>query len=265
MTDAAAWQRAADPARRLGHAVEFHASIGSTSDRARELLAAGREGIAVVADLQTAGRGRRGRAWESPPGVNLMVSVAFRPSLDPAALGLLGLAAALAARSACVTAAGGRPLWLRWPNDLVAADGAKLAGVLVETALVEGRPADAVVGIGINANWRRADMPPELVERATSLCELTGTDVDRVALLSLLLGALDGELRALEDGRSPVPRAREADALAGRQVRVDTGSEVLGGRSLGIDEDGALLLETHGERRALHAGEVVAVREALPA
>jgi BirA family biotin operon repressor/biotin-[acetyl-CoA-carboxylase] ligase len=265
MTDASAWQRAADPARRIGRAVEFHPSIGSTSDRARELLAVGDQGTAVVADLQTAGRGRRGRTWESSPGVNLMVSVAFRPSLEGPALGWLGLAAALAARQACVTAAGGRPVWLRWPNDLVAADGAKLGGVLVETALAEGRPAEAVVGIGINANWRRADMPTEIAERATSLREMAGADVDRVALLGVLLAALDDEVRGLEAGRSPVPRAREADALAGRWVSVETGRAVLAGRAAGIDDDGALLLEVDGARRALHVGEVVSVRDAVTA
>ncbi|MGH2456638.1 MAG: biotin--[acetyl-CoA-carboxylase] ligase, partial [Candidatus Limnocylindria bacterium] len=101
MTDASAWQRAVDPARRVGHALELHASIGSTNDRARQaLLEPGGEGRAVVAELQTAGRGRRGRAWLSPPGVNLMVSVALRPRLDPAAAGRLGLAVALATRDA---------------------------------------------------------------------------------------------------------------------------------------------------------------------
>ena len=77
----ATWTAAADPRRRIGHAVEFHPEIGSTNDRARELLETDGAGIAVVTDLQTAGRGRRGRTWVSPAGVNLMCSVALRPRL----------------------------------------------------------------------------------------------------------------------------------------------------------------------------------------
>jgi BirA family transcriptional regulator, biotin operon repressor / biotin---[acetyl-CoA-carboxylase] ligase len=264
MTDASAWQRAADPARRIGHVVEFHPSIDSTSNRARELLAAGREGVAVVADEQTAGRGRRGRGWSSPAGVNLMVSVAFRANLEPEGLGHLGLAAALAVRGACMSLAPTTRLWLRWPNDLVAGDGAKLAGVLVETSIAEGQPVDAVVGMGINANWARAEMPDEIAARATSLAELGGGEVDRVALLAALLRAVDGELSALERGLSPVQRARQASALDGRWVEVETGNGILSGTVAGIDDDGALLLEADGKRRALHVGEVVAVRDAVP-
>ncbi|HLY36279.1 MAG TPA: hypothetical protein VKU35_06185, partial [Candidatus Limnocylindria bacterium] len=78
MRSSAVWSTAAEPGRRVGHRIEFHASIGSTNDRAWQLLRAGNEGIAVVADLQTAGRGRHGRTWSSPPGVNLMVSVGVR-------------------------------------------------------------------------------------------------------------------------------------------------------------------------------------------
>src|SRR5207302_7656947 len=84
------WSGAGDPGRRLGRTVEFHPTIGSTNDRAWELLGQGDEGTAVVADLQTAGRGRRGRTWSSPPGVNLMVSVGIRPNIPAADAWLLG-------------------------------------------------------------------------------------------------------------------------------------------------------------------------------
>ena len=84
MTHPADWSRAADPGRRIGRAIEFHAEIASTNDRARAALAEpGGEGLAVVADLQTAGRGRRGRTWISPAGANLLFSVAWRPTVAP--------------------------------------------------------------------------------------------------------------------------------------------------------------------------------------
>jgi BirA family biotin operon repressor/biotin-[acetyl-CoA-carboxylase] ligase len=263
MTDALEWSRAADPARRIGSAVEHHASIGSTNDRARELLAdADVEGVAVIADHQSAGRGRRGRAWLSPPGRNLMVSVAIRPRLDQARAGLLGIAAAVAARDACGRTVSGHRLGLRWPNDVVNADGLKLAGLLLETTLVGERLVDAVIGVGVNVNWHRAEMPPEIAQRAISLADLAGTDVDRVALLADLLERLDREIAALEEGVSPVDRFREASVLDGRGVRVEVGEDRLEGTVAGVADDGALLLDTTAGRLALSVGEVVAVRDA---
>ena len=259
----ASWSAAADPSRRIGRTVEFHPEIGSTNDRAREALAAGEgDGLAVVADLQTAGRGRRGRTWSSPAGVNLMLSVAVRPRIDAADAGLVGIAAALAVRDACVERVPGADLRVRWPNDVVAADGHKLAGLLVETALEDGRLAEAVIGIGINVNWRVADMPAEVRDRATSLCELAGAPVDRVALLASVLGALDGEVARLELHESPAARLSSVSALDGRQVTVDLGDDRLQGTAAGISDQGLLLLDTDAGRVALAVGEVVSVRDA---
>ncbi|HTE65066.1 MAG TPA: biotin--[acetyl-CoA-carboxylase] ligase, partial [Candidatus Binatia bacterium] len=149
MTDPADWSQAADSARRIGRAVEFHAEIPSTNDRARAALReAGGEGLAVVADLQTAGRGRRGRTWISPAGANLLFSVALRPSIAPRMAGLLGVAAALAVRDAAALIAPDAGLAVRWPNDLVDRHGRKVAGLLVETALAGGELTEAVIGIG---------------------------------------------------------------------------------------------------------------------
>ena len=265
MTDPADWSRAADPERRIGRAVEFHAEIGSTNDRAREALAEpGGEGLAVVADLQTAGRGRRGRTWISPAGANLLVSVAWRPRIEPRLAGLLGVAAALAVRDACASLVPDAGLSIRWPNDLVDAGGRKVAGLLVETALEGGELTEVVVGMGINANWLPAAMPVEIAEGATSLQALLGAPVDRVLLLGQLLAALDAEARALERGESPVGRLREVSWLDGRLVEVDTGATTIEGRAAGIADDGSLLLDAEVGRVALSVGEVARVHEALP-
>ena len=260
-----AWPIAADPSRRVGHTVEFHPEIGSTNARAREALRqpAG-DGLAVVADRQTAGRGRRGRRWESPAGVNLTVSVGLRPRIAPQQVGLLGIAAALAVRDACAAEVPGHELLVKWPNDVVAADGLKVAGLLVETALEDGQLAEAVIGIGINVTWLRSEMPAELRERATSLLELAGRPIDRVSLLARLLAALDHELAALESGVSPVRRLQAVSAIAGLQVSIDLGSSRLDGRAAGISDEGFLLLDTTAGRVSLSIGEVVAVRE-IPA
>lgn len=259
----ASWSAAADPSRRIGRTIEFHAEIGSSNDRAREALASGvDDGLAVVADLQTAGRGRRGRTWSSPAGVNLMVSVGVRPRIEGSDAGLLGIAAAMAVRDACAAQVPGADLRVRWPNDVVDADGRKLAGLLVETAMEDGRLAEAVIGIGINVNWLVADMPMEVRDRATSLVKLAGHPVDRVTLLAAVLAALDAAITELERGASPIARLTRVSALDGRYVTVDLGTERLVGVAAGVSEQGLLLLDTDAGRVALAVGEVVAVRDA---
>jgi len=219
----------------------------------------------VVADLQTAGRGRRGRTWISPAGVNLLFSVAWRPAIAPRVAGLLGGSAALAVRDACAALVPDAGLAVRWPNDLVDAEGRKVAGLLVETALEGGELTEAVVGIGINVNWLPAEMPREIGGSATSLRVLLGSPIDRVALLGSVLSALDAEMGALERGESPLPRVRAVSWLDGRQVEVDTGAATIAGRVAGIADDGSLLLDAEVGRLALSVGEVVRVHEAVPA
>ena len=248
------------PHRTVGRRVEYHERIGSTNDRARELLREGEEGTVVVADLQTAGRGRRGRAWESPSGVNLMLSAGLRVALAADSAWQLGASTALAVRAACAPHA---ELQVKWPNDLVTRDGAKVAGLLLETALADDRLVQAIVGIGINVNWRRAEMSPEIAARATSLCDVAGVEIDRGVLLGRLLDELDAELLALVRGNSPLARLRAASWLDGRPVRVTAEDDEVDGVVAGIGDDGALVVETDGGRRFVSYGEVVAV--ALPA
>lgn len=260
------WASAADPTRRVGRRVEFHPEIGSTNDRARTALhEPDDDGLAVVADLQTAGRGRRGRSWASPSGVNLMVSVGLRPRLAASRAGLMGIVSALAVRDACASLVPGDSLRLKWPNDVVAADGRKVAGLLVETAVSGDDLAEAIIGMGINVNWPAAEMPPDLAARAASLCDLAGRALDRVELLRRLMTALDRELAALERGESPLARLSAVSALDGRHVTVETGVGLVEGRVAGIADDGQLLLDTADGRRALAVGEVIGVREAATA
>ena len=256
------WTAVADSTRRVGRRVEFHAEIGSTNDRARAALAeVDGDGLAVVADLQTAGRGRRGRGWASPPGANLMVSVGLRPDLPASRAGLLGIAAALAVRDAAASLVPGAGLLVKWPNDVVATDGRKVAGLLLETAVSGERLAEAIIGMGINVNWPAAEMPGELQGRATSLSDLAGAPVDRVALLRATLAALDRELAALERDESPLQRLAAVSALDGRRVTVDAGDELVDGTVAGISPDGLLLLDTTRGRLALSVGEVISVRQ----
>ena len=260
MTD---WQRADRPRRRIGKGVEVHASIGSTNDRARVLLdEPDGEGRAVVTELQTAGRGRRGRTWVSPPGRNLMLSVAVRPQVAAADAWRLGLAVALAARSACAAVA---PVTLKWPNDIVSDDGAKVGGLLIETEIGGDLVTSVVIGIGINVNWPRSEMPAQIAGDATSLGELAGVPIDRADLLATLLDALDAELLAVESGHSPLARYRQACATLGTDVGVETATGLIEGRAIEIDERGALVIEAPTGRVALMSGEIVRVRSGAPA
>ena len=239
--------------------------IGSTNDRARALLAEhGGAGRAVVADLQTAGRGRRGRSWLSPPGENLMVSVGLHAALAADRAGWLGASVALAVCRACALTAPAAGMAIRWPNDIVDGRGRKVAGLLIETAVAGDRLTEAIIGIGINANWRVAQMPVEIAHRATSLADLVGHEVDRVDLLERLLVALDEEVGALEAGRSPVGDLRDRFWLTGRPVIVEFEGGRVEGVVAGVRDDGALLLTTDSGPVALTIGEVVSVRDPEP-
>lgn len=253
------WVNAARAGRRIGHGVEFHASLPSTNDRARTRLAdADGDGLAVVAELQTAGRGRRGRTWESPAGTNLLLSVGLRPrGVAAATAWQISAAAALAGVRACAPWAA---LAVRWPNDLVTADGLKVAGLLIETAAEDDALTEAVVGIGMNVNWRRADMPSEIAVGATSLADIAGTEVNRVAVATRLLEELDRQITAIEAGRSPYEAYRAASWLTGRLVDIDVAGTPIRDRVTGIADDGGLELE--GRPGSLTAGEVVRVRTA---
>ena len=251
--------------RRIGHRVERHTSIGSTNDRARELLeGADGDGFVVVAEEQTSGRGRRGRSWQSPPGRNLLLSVALMPDLAAADAWRLGLATALAVAEACDAVA---PVALKWPNDIIgASDGRKLGGLLIETMAEGDRLRAAVLGIGINVNWRRAEMPAELQDQATSLADLAAGPVDREVLLERILNGLDAEIAAIEAGDSPLARYRARCSTLGSAVSVETATGTVHGRAVDLDATGALVVEDErGERHVVTGGEVTRLRPAVPA
>ena len=208
-------------------------------------------GTVVVAEEQTAGRGRQGRSWSAPRGRGLTFSVLLRP--EPADLAMLPLAAAVAVCEACESVAAVECA-IKWPNDVLI-DGRKLAGILIESRPQEGW---AVVGIGINVNVSPDELGPELERTATSLQIETGAPVDRGRVLDALikgLAARTGAGALTSPGLLPDYRAR--DALKGRSISWSAGETSLEGIASGIDELGNLVVFTSsGERVALDAGEV---------
>ena len=248
--------------------VRWVAETGSTN---RDLLSAAAEGVpeglVLVADHQTAGRGRLDRAWIAPAGASLLVSVLLRPDVGPEDLFLLTLACGLAAADAVEEVAGVRP-GLKWPNDLVVADGPladrKLAGILAESHVVKGKVDAVVVGMGLNLDWP-AELPEELAATAASVNHLTGGSVDREDVLVAWLRHYDRHLTAitteLERGEF-LDEVRAASATLGRDVRVERSDGFFEGHAVAIADDGRLLVDCGGDGGvvAVTVGDIVHAR-----
>ena len=238
--------------------VVYLPTTGSTNDVAKELAAQGAlEGTVVVADEQTAGRGRMKRRWLAPPGTCLLCSILFRPTLPPTQAQRLTMLCSLAAADAIKKVAG---LWvaLKWPNDLIvkSQNWHKLAGVLTETGILGERLEFVVVGIGINVNVEPEALP-SLAQDATSILAETGRHVDRVALLAALLAGVEQRYEALRAGESPHQEWAARLATLGRPVQATTCAGVLTGMAESVDGDGALLLRMpDGTLHRLVAGDV---------
>ena len=245
-------------------------AVDSTQRVVREWLDDDTQEVAVaVADYQSAGRGRKGREWMTPPGAGLLLSVGFRPeSLAPKHGWRLAAIVSLAMRDAAEEQAGLKDgtLWLKWPNDIVAeaTDRSlrKVAGVLGETVADERGVATAVVGIGVNTNWDSVDFPWALSPTMTSLRELSGKrPIDHEALLDAFLARLEPRYEALKQGRFDAGGWSAAQRTTGRQVLVDLPTDTLAGIATGVDpESGALLVESDGRNVTVDSGEVVRCR-----
>jgi len=240
-------------------AVRYFEEIGSTNTEALEQAKAGApEGLVVVADHQTAGRGRLGRTWSAEPGSALLVSVLLRPPLPVDEVPVVLMAAGLAACDGVEAAAGFRPK-LKWPNDLVVGE-RKLAGLLTEST---GEPGPAVVlGLGLNVTARA--YPEELDQPATSCEEEAGRPVGREDLLVGLLRALETRYSAVlaAGGRAATLTAYRADsATVGRRVRVElTGGEALEGEATGVAGDGRLVVVDAAGEHYVSVGDVKHLR-----
>jgi BirA family biotin operon repressor/biotin-[acetyl-CoA-carboxylase] ligase len=253
--------RRAWSASRLGSRVVPFGETDSTNSRALELARKGTpDGTLVLAETQTGGRGRMGRRWHSPPGVNLYFSLVLRPSRparDAAWLGLASAAAVARSLSRCA----GLPVSVKWPND-VRISRRKVAGLLLEQAVQGDTAAAVVLGIGVNVNLRREDIPAELAESATSLYIQTGRPHDRA-------GVLLGLVESLEEAYARYLRGADSDIRNqvvgimdpfGEKVRVQSGDRSVEGVVAGLADDGALVLRLDDERTvSVHAGETTGI------
>jgi BirA family transcriptional regulator, biotin operon repressor / biotin---[acetyl-CoA-carboxylase] ligase len=290
---------------RIGWRVHYYDEVDSTQRIAAEFANQGAaQGTVVIAELQNAGRGRMGRQWHSPPGVNLYATIILRPTMPLNEVPRLSLVAGVAAAEALETVAPGR-VALKWPNDVWLANSDLSAGAsdltpgpfpkgkgskYGEASLPKGKGADSkkvsgrdsvpwrkaggiiaeaitdgsqrlqcvLLGIGLNLNLAREQVPPELRDKATSVRIATGRPCDRIAFAGALFKRLDTRYMETETQGFGVirPLWEHFSALTGRSVVVvDTGARITGVVK-GIDTDGALLLETAAGMQRILTGDV---------
>ncbi len=237
--------------RYVGRPLRYLPSTGSTMDDARDLAMAGApSGASVVAGEQTAGRGRLGRSWVAPAGVNLSVSIMLRPTREQ--LARLALVAPLAVRDA-IAAVGGPDPMFKWPNDVLV-QGRKIAGILIEGAFAGDEAAHAIMGIGLNVNLDTAAYP-EIAAIATSIAREVGHLVPIEDTLAALLNAVERWIE--EDGEEARRAWRDRLETLGRDVTVTFLGRSERGVAEDVDHTGALLLRRRdGSLVRLPAGEV---------
>ncbi len=245
----------------LGRNIRHVSETTSTNTLAAEWGAAGApEGAVVVADFQTAGRGRLGRTWLAAPGENATFSVVLRPGLPPERLGLLTLAASLGVAEAVGDAAPGLAPRIKWPNDIYVQN-RKCCGMLLESSLGAGadvRAAVVILGIGLNVNQTR--FAPELARTAISLRLASGREVSRAAVLAAVLNRFEPWYAALREGRMEgITQAYEERmlGLGGPMTLHYVGTDrVFTGIARGVTAEGALRLETPTGEHTFISGEV---------
>lgn len=255
--------------RFLGRQVLYYPLVGSTNDVAKEVAEKGApEGTLVVADQQSAGRGRLKRSWFSPPGSGIWMSLILRPRVSlaqaPRYTLVVGVAVAEAIRSLTGLAAG-----IKWPNDVLIR-GRKVAGILTELRAEPEAVAYAIVGVGINVSQPADAFPPELRGIATSIAAELGQAhgsepaVTRAELIADILNRLEADYLSLPPTGLGVLRQRwvNLSVTLGEPVAIsDVGGEIFRGRAVDLQEDGSLVVEgERGERRAFIAGEVTLLR-----
>ncbi|HEV8717463.1 MAG TPA: biotin--[acetyl-CoA-carboxylase] ligase [Candidatus Binatia bacterium] len=249
--------------RFLGTPLHFFETIDSTNTYAARLAREGAaEGTIVIADSQSGGKGRLGRSWVSPPGVNLYLSAILRPPVPAATVPQLNLLAAVAVADTIVQVCGLTPA-IKWPNDVLVG-GKKVCGILAEMQTEAGALRAVVLGIGVNLNAPLSAFPEELRDKASSLFLAGSRLIDRPAFAAALLTHLEKlYVLWLEEGFPALRPAWEHHAvwMIGSPITVAAPEGTVAGTVLGLDSDGALLLQegNSGTPRRLLAGDVTVV------
>ena len=252
--------------RWLARDITYLDSTDSTNRVASDLARAGAaHGTTVIAEAQSAGRGRLGRSFFSPPYRNLYTSIVLRPRVTTAVAPSLILSAGIGvAESVAATLGDEAAVELKWPNDVLI-DGLKASGILMELAAEATRVDFLILGIGVNLNVDPAEFPEAFRATATSLAARLSRPVDRVAFARRLYGTLEAvlDLHAQRGFDAVRPRFESRFRMAGREVRVvELGGREIAGTALGIEDDGALRVRREdGSIERVVAGDVTVAKE----
>lgn len=256
--------RAALSGKKIGEPLYFFSSVESTNQLAFNIAGEGAsEGTVIVADHQTRGRGRMQRVWQSPPALNLYISVILRPALAPAFSSPLTIMAGVAIFD--VLAGYCPQVRLKWPNDVLI-NNKKVCGILTEIKTIGNKIDFVIIGIGININMQIDDLLPSLAPIATSLRVETGKPLDRVDLTVKLLERMGAFYASfLTEGINPLRELwLSAAQLVGRLVEVTFGAEVYRGIVSGMDDSGALMImDEMGEKQRIIAGDLKVIKGSL--
>lgn len=238
-----------------GQEIVYFESVGSTNQVAKGLADKGApEGTLVIAEEQTAGKGRLGRRWVAPAGTSLLFSLLFYPNLALEEVPRLTMVASLATSEA-IESVTGLLVKFKWPNDILI-QGKKAGGILTEVGVTGERLDYVVVGIGLNVNWNPSETP-ELAGKATSLSEEWGREVSRLDLLQRLLLHMEKGYLRLQEGYLPHQIFTSRLANLGKKVEVALPGGKEEGFVEGVDVQGALLLRKgDGTRVRVTMGEV---------
>lgn len=226
-----------------GRYLDYSETVDSTNNRAKQLAERGaKSGTLIIADSQSAGKGRRGRSWTSPPGTGIWMSLILRPQILPSCASMLTLVAAMAVSDG-IDKETGLNSQIKWPNDIVV-DGRKVCGILTEMSAELDGIHYVVVGMGINANTK--EFPEEIAETATSLCRQTGQTVWRSQIIAAVMEAFEGYYDKFMESRDLsllYDAYNKKLANYGREVMVMSSTGNYQGVSHGINQKGELLVE----------------------
>ncbi len=246
----------------IGKYVFLFDEVDSTNTKARELAEKGYdEGTVIMAENQSKGRGRLGRVWVSPPGVNFYISIILKPELVPAKATRITMLVAVAVASALRKTLS-LPVTIRWPNDILVRD-RKLGGILIEMDSEMDRVNYVVIGIGINVNMDISILPDGLQKTATSIKRELGHEVKRIDILIPLLKEIGYWYRVYKkDGIHPVLNEWiNLSSTLGKRIRLSTPKKVIEGKAEGIDEDGRLIIGfPDGSFELASSGDVTVIK-----
>lgn len=232
--------------------------VDSTNTFASRLAADGEpEGTLVVSESQTAGRGRLGRKWVSPHGVNILMSLILRPQIPPMDAPMTTLLAASALARA-IKGLYGLPAAIKWPNDLLI-NGRKAAGILTEMSAEPDRVRHIILGVGIDVNMKRESFPREIRESSTSIMAELGHKAVRAELLRRFMEELEQSYGLFTSGdrKGILDEWRSHSCTLGKRVRVNTPRGEKAGVAVDIDDNGGLIIDTDGgSRETVTSGDV---------